>query len=170
MITCLKNLINHKTFNCQIMWWVFWTIFLTTILLFLNITKKLSTFAPPRSSIAAPPGDTEENQTADEGHIRIRLKYLDDRQRLVQARPQDTVGQFKQYVSLIVYLSTVRPENISDPFIWAFWLNVLNINEHQIAKSDEFIQLAAIVRHETCYCLKLMSEVWRPPQSEIKCG
>jgi hypothetical protein len=51
---------------------------------------------PPRE------GSTEENVEESqeesprlEGHIRIRLKYLDDRKRLVQAKPEDTIAEFK---------------------------------------------------------------------------
>ena len=42
---------------------------------------------------------TANDNTASEppdGHIRVRLKYLDDRQKLVHASPDDTVAQFKR--------------------------------------------------------------------------
>ena len=39
--------------------------------------------------------DIPESERLD-GHIRVRLKYLDERQRLVQARPDSTIEQFKR--------------------------------------------------------------------------
>ena len=44
----------------------------------------------------APPESVSEEFEPLDGHIRIRIKYLDDRQRWVQARPEETVGQFKR--------------------------------------------------------------------------
>ena len=43
-----------------------------------------------------------------DGHIRIRLKYLDDRQRLVQARPGHTISQFKRQVDSVHVLSNLN--------------------------------------------------------------
>ena len=45
---------------------------------------------------AYPSTENIENIDRIEGHIRIRLKYLDERQRLVQAKPEDTIGDFKR--------------------------------------------------------------------------
>ena len=60
--------------------------------------------APVTSSVETPQpssGDTsipsiEDEEECLEGHIRIRLKYLNDTQRLVQAKPEDTIGEFKR--------------------------------------------------------------------------
>ena len=41
-------------------------------------------------------GEFETSEERLEGHIRIRLKYLNDHQRWVQARPEETIGQFKR--------------------------------------------------------------------------
>lgn len=46
--------------------------------------------------------ENEEEFAPLEGHIRIRLKYLDDRQRWVQAKPEDTIGQFKRSVDIFI--------------------------------------------------------------------
>ena len=39
-----------------------------------------------------------ETQPASEGNIRIRLKYLNDDQKLVEGRLQEQLGDFKKYV------------------------------------------------------------------------
>ena len=53
-----------------------------------------------QGSPSTPHDDPAANaNTASElpdGHIRVRLKYLDDRQKLVHASPDDTVAQFKR--------------------------------------------------------------------------
>ncbi len=66
---------------------------------------------PPSETTSPPSGDSEQStenvgqgQRTEEvvclaGHIRIRLKYLDERQRLVQAKPDETIGDFKRYFS-----------------------------------------------------------------------
>ncbi|KAK2155289.1 hypothetical protein LSH36_243g00045 [Paralvinella palmiformis] len=64
-----------------------------------------------RQSSEANRMDTEE--TLPDGHIRIRLKYLDERQRLVQARPEDTIGQFKR-----AHFSVELADNFSVRFIF----------------------------------------------------
>lgn len=57
--------------------------------------------------------NTEAEELLPEGHIRIRLKYLDERQRLVQARPEDTIGQFKR-----AHFSVEMADNFSVRFIF----------------------------------------------------
>ena len=34
------------------------------------------------------------------GQMRIKIKYLDDRQRQVEAKPTETIGEFKRYYKL----------------------------------------------------------------------
>ena len=50
--------------------------------------------APPTVGESITEGETDE--PLQSGHIKIRIKYLDDRQKLVQARPEETIGEFKR--------------------------------------------------------------------------
>lgn len=50
----------------------------------------------PSPTAAPSPTDDVTEPEVPEGHITVRLKYFDDRQRLVQARPDESVQQFKQ--------------------------------------------------------------------------
>ena len=51
---------------------------------------------PAAADAGAAQSEAEADAQPLEGHIRIRIKYLDERQRLVQAKPEDTVGEFKR--------------------------------------------------------------------------
>ena len=48
--------------------------------------------------------DDEFDEELPEGFIRIRIKYLDERQKWVQANPQDTIGDFKRYIWKYVFI------------------------------------------------------------------
>ena len=40
------------------------------------------------------------NESEPTGQMRIKIKYLDDRQRQVEAKPTETIGEFKRYYKL----------------------------------------------------------------------
>ena len=42
-----------------------------------------------------------------EGHIRVKLQYMDRNQKVVQAKLVDTVSEFKRYLKKMFYLLTV---------------------------------------------------------------
>lgn len=43
----------------------------------------------------------------NDGNIRVKLKYLNDTQRLVQTNPLETIGQFKRFVDILLDIHTL---------------------------------------------------------------
>ena len=58
--------------------------------------ETVSSQGSPSTPLDDPAANDNAASEPPDGHIRVRLKYLDDRQKLVHASPDDTVAQFKR--------------------------------------------------------------------------
>ncbi|XP_074652472.1 transmembrane and ubiquitin-like domain-containing protein 1 [Tubulanus polymorphus] len=94
----------------------------------------------------APPGDSSSQQTQEDGlrqrssqQIRIKLKYLDDRERVVLAKPNEQIGQFKRAHFL---------EELADDF------NIrLIFNGQELRQENETLQSYNVDDNSVIHCL-----------------